>query len=1609
VICINRRFIMKDGLYAVKCFSRVLVLCLLLLAVVSETAQASPAPSLTIALPEYRKPVLLPVSQTNAWSNVVPNALADYYTYIPYTTADAVKLGFPSSCGNLAKGDVASTEDCYTISAKKFQQGFSLPAAWGFGGQGLLDETGTPFGSTTWVYGYGSGGANWILPYYDTTKPGVIANTPVTGNAPAPFANGAITSAGIWHFPAPTIKGTRGRPVRVQWLNDLPNEKPTGFDPTVCEGVPADCFPYNRIVTHVHGAHTGPESDGLALGWFTPGFAEIGLYWESTSQHGPEGTYYYPMDQEASTIWYHDHAVGTTHNNTNMGMAGFFPITDSNEKSLQSTGKLPTGAQELGFALQDRIFYKDGQMAMPDAPILDANYPLIANCTYTTNPVTGDITPNIPGNCSPLFMKASDGHLVPHNGSEAQAYLGTSATLEFFGNIPVVNGVTYGKYSVDKGVYRMRFIGGSDSRAWALRLKIANSSPDKYLPFWVIGTEQGLLNNPVKSEQLVIMPGERYDVLVDFKSAETLLADGITSGGAVNLANKRIIIENWAGDAPYGGETILPVNDPAAAAFRSVDIPEVMVFDVSDSSATQNISAPSSSLALRPTTIQPLTATLTRNVSLVEIVDNFGRIMPTLDGRGFMNSPATELPRLGATEQWDIINTTVDAHPMHLHQVAFQLVNREAIQILGTDPATQEAILNVQMASTVPPYTPASYVGTGVLEVPGDYEAGWKDTVMCPPGKVTRVKATFDIPGVYVWHCHILSHEEHDMMRPMVVTTPAASVTLTTSGLSQPTGDVTPVTLTAKAFTSDSNYPVGSGFEYDFVVTKNGTPIANQPTRTEPMLNSSLGDSYNMVQTANWQPPNVAGTYVITATAKAMGVVHPINNPLKTTTVNYTVTAPAAVSASSTAAAGTYRSGQSVNITLNFSQPVSSPAGLDIILSSGAHVLTGALTNVSSFSGSYLVAAGQNTQVLNVTSLSGTITDVTGSNPVVDPVVAADKNISAFKVIAIDTSVPISSALPTGGNFSGSVTVSLATEVGASMYYTVNGQIPTTASTLYSVPLVLTAATTTTYTVQYFAVDRAGNNGTVNSASYTIHVSDLTNASVLINGGAAYTNLLNVSLALTATDPSGITKMQVACDGVTFTSEEPFTVTRACTVPAGDGLKTVAIKYIDSLGTIYDPVVAQITVDTVVPVTLVSPGSGVYGGAVSVALTSSKPSDIFYTIDGTEPTTASMKYSVPIVMSSTVTKAFTVKYFAVDRAGNIENIRTGSYDIHIADLTLGVVSINGGALSTNSTNVTLALAAADPNGVPHMQVSCDGITFAAPEAFAATRSCTLPVGDGLKTVQVKFIDGLGTVYPSIPAQITLDTVAATTAVTPISGTYSGLVTVTLSANEAAKIYVTIDGTEPAAVAAQLYSGPFDLAPAVTTTYTVKYFAVDQAGNSGAVSSISYTVHISDMVGSIAVNNGAPYTATAVVTLSLSATDPAGVTTMQLSNDGVNFTVPEPYATSKAWLLTPGDGLKTVYVRYIDGTGSIYTFAADIQLASAAAVKPVGDMNGDGVVDFKDALKAMLAAVGMTTATLAEQVRADVAPLVNGVPVPDGAITLVDVLLILRRSIGLVTW
>jgi spore coat protein A len=915
--------------------------------------------------PEYRKPILAPESQTNAWTSVIPNALASYFTYVPYRTADAVRLGFPATCGRLPD-DPASTEDCYTVTVKKFQQSLDLNGIFG-GGKGLLDASGTPFGPITWVQGYGSGGRNW-------SPPGAPAGVTVTGNAPGPFVDNTFGTSGIWHFPAPSFKGTKGRPVRVTWLNELPNERPTGFDPTICDGMPMDCFPYNRIVTHLHGAHVTPDSDGYANAWYSKDFTEKGEGWESTLHYGPEGTYYYPMDQPAATLWYHDHAMGLTHSNTNMGMAGFFPVSDSNEQCLQGIGTgcskyLPTGDYELGFALQDRVFYADGQLAMPDTPIIDSRdivdpvdllNPL--NCTYTYQ-ADDTITPNDLSKCAntPLFMKDPlDGHLIPYVAAPGiQPLLASSTTLEFFGNLPVVNGVVNGKYNVEPRVYRMRFIGGTDSRTWIMQLKKGADT----IPFWQIATEQGFLNNPVRRENMVLMGGERLDALVDFS--------GIPPG-------TRVIMKNIGPDDPYdGSNNQLP----------SELIPIIMVFDVvsfaPDPQTGQpypDVPAPNASLSLN--NVLPLTPSAgvpVRKVSLWEITDEYGRTMPTIDGRGF-GGGITELVTLNSTEQWDIINTTVDAHPMHLHQVAFQLINREPIEVLGTDPVSGDPLLNVTYAGVLPgPLTAPDYVGTGVLEPPAAHEAGWKDTIMCPPGKVTRVVAKFDIPGLYVWHCHILSHEEHDMMRPFVVTTAADYVTLkaSTASNSQASGAVAPVTFMASTVTTNAAYPRGSGFEYSFSVTPPQGVAVTQPIPNQTMFTGST-PGFSVMREAVWTPPPVPGSYLVTVNAKPIGA--PAAAPdMVTTTLNYVIAAPAVSGVSSTSAAGHYRAGTTINITVAFNQPVSTP-GLTIALNSGATLTTGALSGETGWSGTYQVAASHNASPLNVTAISGVISDAVGNS-----------------------------------------------------------------------------------------------------------------------------------------------------------------------------------------------------------------------------------------------------------------------------------------------------------------------------------------------------------------------------------------------------------------------------------------------------------------------------------------------------------------------------------------------------------------------------------------------------------------------------------------------------
>jgi hypothetical protein len=140
-------------------------------------------------------------------------------------------------------------------------------------------------------------------------------------------------------------------------------------------------------------------------------------------------------------------------------------------------------------------------------------------------------------------------------------------------------------------------------------------------------------------------------------------------------------------------------------------------------------------------------ATVTRRVSLneadSEVLEGIGpesALLGTMDNgipvhKGW-DDAITEHPDLNATEIWEMFNFTADAHPIHIHEVMFQVINRERIDRRGR-PRAQES-----------------------------WETGYKDTVIAYPGEITRVKAKFDLPGLYVWHCHIVEHEDNEMMRP---------------------------------------------------------------------------------------------------------------------------------------------------------------------------------------------------------------------------------------------------------------------------------------------------------------------------------------------------------------------------------------------------------------------------------------------------------------------------------------------------------------------------------------------------------------------------------------------------------------------------------------------------------------------------------------------------------------------------------------------------------------------------------------------------------------------------------------------------------------------------
>jgi spore coat protein A len=519
-----------------------------------------------------------------------------------------------------------------------------------------------------------------LMPYLDPLPiPPVLrpqAKTSITMRAAKHQAHRDLPPSTIWGYngiwPGPTIETHRGQPLIIHWTNHLPEEHFLPLDPTIHGSETS--LPEVRTVAHLHGAFVSPDSDGYPDAWFTSS-GKTGPRFRSRSSS-------YPNEQPAATLWYHDHCIGITRLNIYAGLAGFYLIRDAEEDQLN----LPTGAFDIPLMLQDRLFQHDGSLL----------YPKAVNGTH------------------PVWIQ------------------------EFFGDTVCVNGKATPYLEVEPRRYRFRILNASNARFYQLRLHHADESGQILgkafnVPlFEQIAADGGLLPAPVSLRYLLIAPGERMDLIVDFSP----------------FANQCFTLDNSA-PAPYtmGGEFV-----PT----------EVMLFKVNlPLSGKETSSLPKVQIPFAP--IEPTAAIKERILPLTEIErPSDGDVVTSTLGNARWHDPITENPKAGSIEIWSFLNTTADMHPIHLHLVRFQVLNRQPFDVA-------QYLINGEVAFLGPPIPPE----------PNEYPA-WKDTVKAYPGHLTRIIQKFDLPAnsqlspqddgfLYVWHCHILEHEDNEMMRPFKV------------------------------------------------------------------------------------------------------------------------------------------------------------------------------------------------------------------------------------------------------------------------------------------------------------------------------------------------------------------------------------------------------------------------------------------------------------------------------------------------------------------------------------------------------------------------------------------------------------------------------------------------------------------------------------------------------------------------------------------------------------------------------------------------------------------------------------------------------------------------
>ena len=631
-------------------------------------------------------------------------------------------------------------------------------------------------------------------------------------DAPAPFTNTL----------GPSLQNFLSGDQSIHWADPL--------SAPMCVGKNGNAVAFRGpqpAVTHLHGAEDPSAFDGGPEAWWTPG-AEGDLV--DPPQTGKRGSgfvtthYKYPNTQEPTTLWFHDHTLGGTRLNVFASLAAFYLIRGDGDDGIPAAGKLPAGRQEVELLVQDRQFDTNGQLLFPDG------YP------------------------SGLDGGLQDASIHPY------------WMPEFFGDVIMVNGKSWPKMNVDAKRYRFRLLDGANTRFFNLQLcanawdiirppQSACEYGENNVPFYVIGDDGGLLDTPVRVDRLLFSPGERYDVIVDFSQFKgktiTVRNDALApypsafakftpelQGRVMQFVVGKDDVADESYDPDTGGPLRGPGSTVAPGLEKIVQLPGTqgglpLSSPIVDGTKVQVYRQ----LTLNPTfgsggchfppkfDGDPILELLLNNTKYdgVKLSDK----TRTSDSKKVGGNWETELPQLGSTEIWDLIDLSNDDHPIHVHLVQFQVIKRIPFDVIGYGKAYDAAFPAGHCSiGNGPPQSYNTRNGAGAIGgnpdvtkffrapvpqadgldgPPRPEEAGWKDTVIAATGHVTRVAVRFtpqNLPAVakgrainysgknkfdfdptdsdlthigmggypggpgYVWHCHIIDHEDNEMMRP---------------------------------------------------------------------------------------------------------------------------------------------------------------------------------------------------------------------------------------------------------------------------------------------------------------------------------------------------------------------------------------------------------------------------------------------------------------------------------------------------------------------------------------------------------------------------------------------------------------------------------------------------------------------------------------------------------------------------------------------------------------------------------------------------------------------------------------------------------------------------